>query len=221
MRDPFKIASSLKASIPEIRVRFGVVVSVETGRTATIRVGGSTESVAGIPYVESMCPQPGKPVILLTDGVDMFILDHVSDASMSLSPRAYRTSDQTITTATDTAVTWSAADSDPWSCWSAGTPTRLTAPLDGRYMAVGYAQFAASTTGIRGVWISDGSSNVLARSQVSASSADPTYLSVVTPAFTLAKSGYITMSVRQTSGGNLALTRVTSYSPALSLIYLG
>lgn len=221
MRDLYKIAAGFKQSSADIRVRFGSVVSVQTGRTATITVGGSTESISGIPYLESMVPQPGKPVVMLTDGVDLFIVDHLSAASMSLAPRAYRSTDLTVGHNTDVSVSWAAVAVDPWGCWASGNAARLTAPVDGRYMAVGTAEFAADATGYRAAWIENNAGTKLARTQIAATPTNPAWLQVVTPPFDLAKDDYITMSVRQTSGGNLALTHDSNFTPSLSLIYLG
>ena len=221
MRDLYKIAAGFKQPSPAIRVRFGSVVSVETGRTATVTVGGSTEQISGIPYLESMIPQPGKPVVMLTDGVDLFIVDHLSAGNMSLSPRTYRSSDLTLTTATDTAVSWTDVAVDPWGCWSGTNASRLTAPVDGRYIAIGVTRFAANGTGIRAAWIDNQAGTTLARVQVPAAGAGVTGITVTAAPFDLAKGEYITMSVRQTSGGNLALTRDSVHDPSLSLIYLG
>lgn len=221
MKDLYKIATGFKQPMSSIRVRFGSVVSVQAGRTATVTIGGSTEQISGIPYLESMVPQPGKPVVMLTDGIDLFIVDHLSGGSMSLSPRAHRSSDLTVTTATDTVVPWTDVAVDPWGCWSAGNASRLTAPVDGRYMAVGTVQWAANATGNRSVWIENQAATQLARTQVPATATLATWLQVVTPPFDLVKGEWIQMYVRQNSGGNLAVTRDSTWTPSLSLIYLG
>lgn len=220
MIDPYKIAASFKQPSVDIRVRFGSVVSVETGRTATVTVGGSTEQISGIPYLESMVPQPGKVVVMLTDGIDLFIVDHLSATNMTISPRAYRSGDLTVGHNSDVSVSWADVANDPWGCWASGNASRLTAPVDGRYMAVGTAEFAANATGYRAAWIEQ-STNTLARTQIAATPTNPAWLQVVTPPFDLTKGEYITMSVRQTSGGNLALSRSSTFTPSLSLIYLG
>lgn len=221
MKDLYKIATGFKQASPALRVRFGSVVSLQAGRTATVTIGGSTEQISGVKYVESMVPQPGKPVVMLTDGLDLFILDHLSASSMSLSPRAYRSGDVTLTTATATLISWTDVAVDPWGCWAVGNASRLTAPLDGRYMALGTAQFAANATGIRSAWIDNNAGVTLARTQAAPTPALATWLQVVTPPFDLVKGDYITMSVQQNSGGNLALSRDSVYTPSLSLIYLG
>lgn len=221
MKDLYKIAAGFRQPSSEIKVRFGSIVSVQTGRTATVTVGGSTDSVTGIPYLESMVPQPGKPVVMLTDGIDLFIVDHLSASNMSLSPRAYRSGDLTVGNNTDVSISWADVANDLWGCWASGNASRLTAPVDGRYMAVGTAQFAANATGYRAAWIDNNSGTTLARTQIAATPTNPAWLQVVTPPFDLTKNEYITMSVRQTSGGNLALTRDSVFTPSLSLIYLG
>lgn len=220
MRDLYKIASGFRQNAPEIRVRFGSVVSVQTGRTATVTVGGSTEQISGIPYLESMVPLPGAVVVMLTDGVDLFIVDHISDTNMTLSPRAYRSGNVTVGNGADTLVDWAAVNNDPWGCWSGTNASRLTAPVDGRYMAIGVVRWVANSTGMRAVWITSGGVD-LARNQVAAAPSGITALTVVTPPTNLNKGEYIQMYVRQSSGGNLDLVRDSQQDPSLSLVYLG
>lgn len=51
---------------------------------------------------------------------------------------------QSIPSTTDTLVTWGAADLNPDSMWSAGTPTVVTIPVTGTYFL--YSQLATSGT---------------------------------------------------------------------------
>jgi hypothetical protein len=202
-------------------VRFGAVVSVENNWTATVTIAGSTTSIPGVKYAASVTPLPGAGCVLASDGSDLFILAVIAADDRTLAPRAHRDADLTVVTATDTAVAWSAANSDAWGCWSGTNATRLTARVRGRYQATGWGQFAINATGIRSVWIVKGGTDVIARVQGDASSAGPTHLTVQTPAFDLEIGEYVEMYVRQTSGGDLALTRSGSLVPALSLTYLG
>lgn len=219
--DLFKIASSLAAPDQKMRLRFGKVVSVQSNRTLTVTIAGSTDSVAGIRYLESVAPKPGAVVLLLTDGVDVFALAHLSADLMTLTPRAHRAADQTIPNNAWTEVTWEAVDGDPWGCWSGTNPTRLTAPIPGRYQAVLNVTFAQNATGNRGARIQDDAGVVLGRSLVAAVTGSNVSLCVTSMPFTLSTGGFITASVFQDSGGNLALSRPSTFNPALSLQYLG
>lgn len=216
-----RIVPALTPETPGVRFRFGEVVSVEADRTCTVTIAGSGSSVPGVPYLAGVVPLPGAGCVLASDGTDLFVTGVLAGADRTLAPRAHRGSDQTITTATDTAVSWSGANLDAWVCWEAGNATRLTAPLTGRYTASGWAKFAANATGVRAVWVQKNGTAEFGRVQVSASSAQPTQLTVNAPVFDLTKGDYIELYVRQTSGGNLALTRDSDAVPSLSLIYLG
>lgn len=220
MSDLHQLAAALRPSQPSVRVRFGTVVSVETDRTCTVTVGGG--EVAGVRYAASCLPCPGYPIILLTDGQDLFALDHLAADDLTLAPRAYRSSDQTIGDASDTAVSFAAAVSDAWSCWAGASPTHLTAPATGRYQATAFVRFASSGTGFRSGWILRNGADTLARvNAIAAASGSLTMFTVQTPAFDLAKGGYVELYVRQNSGGNLALTRDANVTPTLTLTYLG
>ena len=103
--DLFKVAAAFAQPDSKMRLRFGKVTSVQSDRTLTVTIAGSTDTVAGIKYLESVVPKPGAVILLLTDGVDLFGMAHLAAASMSLSPRASRTADQTITSGTWTDIT--------------------------------------------------------------------------------------------------------------------
>jgi hypothetical protein len=204
-----------------VRFRFGTVVSVQNDWTCTVTIAGSASSVAGVRYAAHVTPLPGAACVLASDGSDLFVVAVLAAADRTLAPRAYRSADLTVTDSTDTAVTWAAANSDAWGCWSGSNATRLTAKVRGRYQATGWAQFAINGTGVRAVWVVKGGTDVIGRVQVSASSAGPTHLTVQTPGFDLEVGEYVEMFVRQTSGGNLTLTRSGTLTPALTLAYLG
>lgn len=56
-----------------IRVRFGQVTAVG-GSTVTVKVGGSTTPVSGVKYLKSYTPVLNETVVLMTDGLDVFVL---------------------------------------------------------------------------------------------------------------------------------------------------
>jgi len=74
---------------------------------------------------------------------------------LTLNPprcRLYRTAAQSIPNVTGTAVSWTAAHENvagaaPAAIWSAGTPTRLTAPIAGRYLFTATVAWGASAAG--------------------------------------------------------------------------
>lgn len=219
--DLFKIATGLSSPDTRMRLRFGKVASVQSNRTITVTIAGSTDTVAGIKYLESVAPKPNAVVLLLTDGVDLFALGHLAAANMTIAPRAYRTGDQTITSGTWTDITWQDVENDPWTCWASGVPARLTAPITGRYQAVLSARFAANATGDRGAAIANNTGTELATVLMRASATATSAMSVTTTPFDMTAGDYITSRVYQDSGVNLALSRGSTFNPALSLTYLG
>jgi len=60
-----------------VRVRFGELISVQSG-SVTVTVGGSTTQVAGILYLKSYTPLVGDTVVMVTDGEDLLILGAVA-----------------------------------------------------------------------------------------------------------------------------------------------
>lgn len=222
MADLFKIAQGLTPPAPKVRVRWGKIVSVQSDRTATVTVGGSTEEIAGVKYMEGMTPKPNAVVTMLTDGTDLLILDHVCASNMSLTPRAHRAADQSIATATDTLIDWTAVNNDDWGCWAASpNPSRLTAPITGRYMVIGAARFEANATGLRAAWIQQDGTTTIAHTRLAASPTTPTQFQVVSAPLNMTAGQYVEMYVRQTSGGALAFSYDNAHNPSMSLIYLG
>lgn len=221
MADLYRIASEFAQPDERVRVRFGKVVSVQTGRTITVTIGGSSTSVAGVRYLTSVAPEPGSVVVLLTDGADVFALGHMAAADMTMAPRVNRTTDQTLTTGVDAAVSWAAVNSDLWGMWSAGSPTRLTAQVTGRYTATAQLRFAINATGIREGYVMKNGTTVLARTRVSATSAGATAFTVTAPAFDMVVGDYIELWAGQTSGGNLALAYQSIHEPSMTMNYLG
>ena len=215
------VASALSPQAPALRVRFGVVQSVESDRTITLTVGGSTETIAGVRYASSMTPCPGKAVFCLTDGVDLFAVDHMAADDLTLAPRAYRTSDTALTTATDELVSFQAVASDAWGTWSSGAASRLTAQVTGRYTATAVVRFASNSTGFRAAWILKNGTDTIARVNAAAVTGSPTMLTVSSTPTDLAKGDYLQLYVRQNSGGNLDLVHDGTYFPSLGFTYLG
>lgn len=222
-RDPFLIAQGFQQQPQQLRSHAGTVVSVQADRTITVTVAGSTQQVAGIRYLGESAPRPNTVVRLLADGPDLFAIGHLAADGSTLSPRASRSTDQNITNSTDEAITFDGVNNDAWGCWSSGQATRLTAPLTGRYMAMGAVQWASNGTGIRRLIIEKTGTSTVARvDQAPAAAGSPTWQQVTSHAFDMtAGTDYIRLMVRQSSGGTLAVTNSSTYAPALSLIYLG
>lgn len=222
-RPPIDMHSALAAVKPQtgkLRFRFGTVVSIQTDRTCTVTIGGDTTQVSGVKYMTP--PRPGSPIILATDGLDIFALGHLAAEGGEIAPRANRSTDQSIANATDTAISFDAVNNDAWGCWSAGNAARLTAPVSGRYMAVGQVAFAANGTGFRRIWIEKNATSTVGRSELpTALAGSAMWLNVTAHSFDMVQGDYIRLMVYQNSGGALLANSASTVAPALSLIYLG
>lgn len=197
----------------------GTVISVES-YSITVTIGGGSETVAGVKYLAPVPPVPGAGVWMLSDGKDLLAVGMIASAGRSIAPRAYRTTAQTLTTATETTITWEAEESDGYGFWSSGAATVMTCQVPGRYLAVAVVRFAANATGIRTAYIERNSSATIGRVRVSAAASGATHLTVTSEATTLAIGDTIRVRAEQTSGGNLDIV-TTDGGPSLSLIYLG
>ena len=200
----------------------------------TIKISGNTETVSNIRYLSSLTPRIGGVVYLQINGNDIFAVDELAGADKTLAVRAERTTNQSIANATSTAVSFDTDNSDSWGIWSVGAATRLTAPIPGRYLAIGYLHFASNDNGIRsGIIRTDGSSviaqqDVVVRNTVvtgggvtQTNTAYVIKLNVISAPFTLATNQYVELLAYQDSGGALDIVGTGAPKPSLSLIYLG
>lgn len=124
-----------------------------------------------------------------------------------------RTADQTISDATDTAVTFPTGsvteELDTTSFHDGGTNTaRITIPTGGAMWVDvgGCVEFAANATGQRQVWVEKNGTEIKG-SRVTNAGFATTNNRLALPALCIlvAAADYLTMNVRQSSGGNLAI----------------
>lgn len=217
--DPFLMAQTIGNKTDAGWVlRQGVVVSIQA-YSLTVRLAGSTTDVSGVRYLGTP-PPPNAGVWLMANGSDIVALGSVAALGRTIAPRVSRTSALTLTTATDTLISWQAEERDDYGMWTSGAPTVLTCQVPGRYVAGLDVRFAANATGVRAGWIELNSSTVVGRVRMAATSALPAQLTVASQAFTMSIGDTVRAYVEQTSGGNLDLI-VSGSSPSLSIMYLG
>jgi hypothetical protein len=60
-----------------------------------------------------------------------------------------QTNAQSLTSGTDTAITWTAPTVDTYNGWSAGNPSRWTPPMAGYYLVTVQVSWAVNSTGNR------------------------------------------------------------------------
>jgi hypothetical protein len=222
LRDLGKIANTLSPESPSVRIRFGSVVSVQAN-TCTVTVAGSSTQISGVKWLTE--PSAGYSTILMTDGADMFVLGQPSSVPC-YAPTARRTTDQSIATGTTpTAISFSAADGDSQSHWSAAAPTLLTIKRGGRYLCSASVSFAGSTTpaGYRSIYIDQNATTTIARIQTPfvAGSNNPTMLTVVSPAVTLSAGDTLRLMALHTQGATINALGSVAGAVWLSATWVG
>ena len=203
-------------------LRQGVVVSVQA-YAVTVRIAGSSTSVSGVKYLSAIPPLPNAGVWLLANGSDVLALGSVAAAGRSVAPRVNRTALLSVANSTDTAVTWQAADGNDLTSWSSGTnPTRITAQVPGRYMAVASMRWASNGTGFRTGEIRLNGTTIIGRhAQAFVAAGSPTQYTLTSMPITMAIGDYLELIAWQNSGAALDLAYQNDYSISMALEFLG
>lgn len=226
MSDTFdyqNLVPAFGAQPPSPRFRLGTVSAIATNYTISVQIAGSSTVLTGIKYLANVQPLVGSPVWIVSDGTDLFAFGVLAADGRMVAPRVNRSTDLGIPDATDQAITWDAVNNDSYGTWNAGSPTRLTAPLTGRYVATATVAFAGNAAGFRALWIEKTGTLTLARAHtLSVGGGSPTWMNITTPPFDMiAGQDYIRCLVRQNSGLAINITQSSTFSPAMGLVYLG
>lgn len=134
--------------------------------------------------------------------------------------RQYRTSNQGVSSGSYASIEWTHGRYDEGGYWSAGNPTRLTAPETGWYEMGGHARFTAggSTAELLSIRIRVNGITTIAQvdnEQTTAGGmANPTDLSVST-GYKLTAGDYVELQVFQNTGASLDITASENSSPEM------
>ena len=221
------LVSGIRAQQPNLRLRQGEVVTVNADYTIDVKIAGDSSVLPSVRYLSNFAPLVGYHVWVVVDKNDMLAIGHVSRVGKTLAPRAYRTSLQSIPMNTEALVTFQAVDSDEYDCWSVSNATRLTAPITGRYMAVGMVKWSES--GNDADWFSNSilvnGTQEVAYGNTKKLRSHGQHVNVTSPPITLTKGDYIELLAECSVDADLIVTAngdsYVGYMPALSLIYLG
>ncbi len=221
-----QIIKSLIDQNMRIAYHYGEVTAI-TNDSGTyylsVKPSGSTTAITKVRYLRSYVPRVGDTVLLQVNKSDLLVLGALAAANKTLAPTASRSTNQTITTSTQTKISFDAVDSDDWNCWDLSpNPTRLTVPIAGRYLITATASFEAAAAGHRAINILKNNTTEIARSDfLPVGNSIDTHSTVVTPSETLAAGDYIELRAWQNSGSDLDILGAGDHFPTLSLIYLG
>jgi len=191
------LVTQIKANPQGLRVRQGKVVVVNSDRTMDVQIAGDTNTLPSVRYLSNYAPKPDDQVWLLNNGADLMGFGMIAGADRTLAPTAFRSTAQTI-------------------------PTATQVPLTGRYIITGNVAFEASASGHRAINILKNNSVELARSDFNpVSNSVDTHSTVTCHAVSLTKGEYVELRVWQNSGSDLDIMNTGDHNPKMSLIYLG
>ncbi len=222
------LVNQIKATDQGLRLRQGKVITVNANQTIDVQIAGDTNTLPSIKYVSNYAPKPDDQVWLLNNGVDILGFGMVAGTSRTLSPKAYRTALQSITLNTETLVSFQAVENDDWNCWDASpNPTRLTAPVTGRYIAIAMVKWSES--GNDADWFSNSillnGTQEVAYGNTKKLRSHGQHINVTSPPMSLTKGDYIELLAESSVNANLIVTAngdsYVGWMPSLSLIYLG
>lgn len=219
------LVTQIKAKPSMLRLRQGKVITVNSNRTIDIQIAGDTNTLPSVRYLSNYAPKPDDQVWLFNDGTDLLALGMIAAVNRTLSPKAYRTALQSIPSGTDTPVTFQAVENDDWNCWSVSNPTRLTAPITGRYMAQAQLKWGDGASGVRRVSIKFNGTQEIAYADAQKATGHGAHTSAISPPFYMTKNQYIETIAFAEASLDLVITangdNYTGWFPSMSLIYLG
>jgi hypothetical protein len=222
------LVNQIKATDQGLRLRQGKVTAVNSDYTMDVQVAGDTNTLPSVRYLSNYAPKPEDQVWLMNNGTDLLGFGMVASATRTLSPKAYRTSLQSIPLNTETLVSFQAVENDDWNCWdSSPNPTRLTAPITGRYIAVAMAKW--SEVGNDNDWFSNSillnGTQEVAYGNTKKLRSHGQHINITSPPMTLTKGHYIELLAESSVNADLIVTAngdsYVGWMPSLSLIYLG
>lgn len=222
------LVNQIKAPQTGLKLRQATVITVNADRTMDVQIANDGYTLPSVRYLSNYAPKPSDQVWLLNDGADLLGIGMVAAAGRTLSPKAYRGTAQSITANTETMVSFSAVENDDWNCWDLSpNPTRLTAPITGRYMAVAMVKWSES--GNDADWFSNSillnGTQEIAYGNTKKLRSHGQHVNVTSPPFTLTKGGYIELMAESSVDASLIVEAngdsYVGWMPSLSLIYLG
>ena len=129
------LVNQIKATPDGLRLRQGTVITVNANRTMDVQIASDGFTLPSVRYLSNYAPKPSDQVWLLNDGADLLGVGMIAGADRTLAPVAYRTTPLTVIKDINTYVAFEADNSDAYGCWTVSDPTKLTAPVTGRYIA--------------------------------------------------------------------------------------
>ena len=144
-----------------------------------------------------------------------------SEYGIGSGARVYNSSNISIPTATETALTFNTESFDTGEYHSLVlNPERLTAPVDGFYVIFGGILFASNPTGYRQITIRHNAATAIKSSRIDAVQTSGSRV-VVSEVYEMLAGEFVTLRAFQTSGGNLNVLSSNNFSPVFSIWRVG
>jgi hypothetical protein len=221
------LVNQIKATPSGLRLRQGTVITVNSDRTMDVQIASDGFTLPSVRYLSNYAPKPSDQVWLLNDGADLLGVGMIAGADRTLAPVAYRTTPLTVIKDINTYVAFEADNSDAYGCWTVSDPTKLTAPVTGRYIATASVLWEGQNGGYCAVFIEKGTQEIARTDGTLSTKEHGFHMSVSSVPITLTKGDYVRMGVHHDHNPdndlilNVGGVDHTGYFNALSLIYLG
>jgi hypothetical protein len=221
------LVNQIKATPDGLRLRQGTVITVNANRTMDVQIASDGFTLPSVRYLSNYAPKPSDQVWLLNDGADLLGVGMIAGADRTLAPVAYRTTPLTVIKDINTYVAFEADNSDAYGCWTVSDPTKLTAPVTGRYIATASVLWEGQNGGYCAVFIEKGTQEIARTDGTLSTKEHGFHMSVSSVPITLTKGDYVRMGVHHDHNPdndlilNVGGVDHTGYFNALSLIYLG
>lgn len=131
----------------DLRLRQGVIVTVNANGTANVTIAGSTQTINNVAVASHVCPRPNTTCWLITDGRDWFVLATLANAGPAWGAMRQSVA-QAIPTGAFTAMAW-ANRTDTASNGVTLSNTGLVCVVPGLYQITAAGAFAANAVGQR------------------------------------------------------------------------
>lgn len=158
--------------------------------------------------------------------MDIHVRDNTDFLGTPPSVRAYRTTNQSINSATQTAVVFDAERYDDvpsgYTQNQHTTTSRLTCRVAGKYIITTSLSWAANTTGTRVAQLQiNGTTNIASDSRPAAATGGAGTDQTLTTLYELAVNDFVELIVSQDSGGALNVLTSGNFSPELAWQWVG
>lgn len=135
--------------------------------------------------------------------------------------KLYISTNPSISNNTNTAISWDSIDFQVGTLWSIANPTRLTAPVTGKYLVLANTEWRANSSSLRSINITrsaGGSGQYDLQSQGASGGRSNCSAKLV---LSLTATQFLTIRVFQSSGGSLTLHGGAPDRTRVSMLFLG